>query len=269
MNFELIESNIFDITLPEVQCIITSPPYFKLRDYGHDQQLGQENTVEEYVHNLVKVFNSLPLSKTGTLFLNLGDSYIKGKLAGVPWRTAIALSDAGWYLRNEVIWHRNRVMPESAKNRFTRCHEHIFFLTKIKSKYTFNAEPVREIAKWANDRRAGKGRHIYKESRGKSAHTAAVSIASDGKRHRRSVWTVETSQAVKHHATYPVQLVEICLLAGSDPGDIILDPFSGTASTGVAALKHNRDYIGVEVSKEYNTIAKERLSKCVDTNEFI
>ena len=257
----LITDNILNVSLPEINCVVTSPPYYRLRDYGHKDQFGQENTVNEYVDNMTKVFNHVASSMpdTGTLFLNLGDSYIKGHLAGVPWRVALSLMDSGWVLRNEVIWHRNRVMPESAKNRFTRCHEHIFFMTRKTSKYTFNSDAVRETAKWANDRRAGKGRHVYKESRGSSAHTSAVSIASDGKRIRRTVWTVETSQEVKHHATYPVELAEICVLAGSNPGDRVLDPFSGTGSTGVAAIKNGRDYLGVDVSKEFNEIAKERL----------
>ena len=168
--------------------------------------------------------------------------------------------DSGWILRNEIIWHKNRVMPESTKTRFTRCHEHIFFLTKKKNNYTFNPEPVREEAKSVNDPRAGKGRHVYKAARGDDAHSAAVYISSDGKRNRRTVWTIETSQTKKHHATYPTQLTDICVLAGSNPGDIVLDPFSGTGTTGVSALNNNREYIGVDISPEFNEIAKERLN---------
>lgn len=261
--YKLLTGDVRKLVLPQVQCVITSPPYYNLRDYGHVEQIGRESSVEDYVSELSATLDSLPLVETGTMFVNLGDSYVNGSLAGVPWRVCLALLGRGWYLRNEIIWHRNRVMPESAKNRFTRCHEHIFFLTRIPSKYTFNAGDVREIAKCANDRRAGKGRHIYKETRGQSAHTAAVMISSDGKRNRRSVWTIETAQATKHHATYPTELTDICVLAGSNRGDTVLDPFSGTGTTGVSALSYGRNYIGVDVSPEFTNIAETRLTTVI------
>jgi len=151
-------------------------------------------------------------------------------------------------------------MPESVKNRFTNGDkEYVFFFTLKAKDYTFNADAVREPALWAHDRRAGKGRHVYKETRGDTAHTAAVSIAADGQRNRRSVWTIETSQGKAHHATFPLALPEVCVLAGSNPGDRVLDPFAGTSTTGVAALKHGRLYTGVDISKEYVTISRERL----------
>jgi site-specific DNA-methyltransferase (adenine-specific) len=260
--YNLIKGNILNVSIPKTQCVITSPPYFNLRDYGHKDQLGQEKTVQGYVDNLVQVFARIRerMPDTGTMFLNLGDKYIKGKLVGTPWRVALALIDDGWVLKNDVIWHRNRIMPESAKNRFTNGDkEYVFFFTLKSSGYTFNSDVVREPALWAHDPRAGKGRHVYKETRGDSAHTAAVSIAADGKRNRRSVWTIETSQGKSHHATFPLALPEICVLAGSNPGDRVLDPFSGTGTTGVAALKHKRLYTGVDISKEYTEVARERL----------
>jgi len=251
-------------TLERVDCIVTSPPYYQQRDYRHEKQLGQERSLQEYIDNLVLSFQLIRerMPDTGTLFLNIGDRYKRGKLLGAPWKVALALVDDGWVLKNDIIWRRNRIMPEGVKNRFTKCHEYVFFLTLKASGYTFNADAVREPAKWAHDKRAGKGRHTYRESRGENAHTAAVSIAPDGKRNRRSVWTIETSQTKgdKHNATFPVDLPEICILAGSNPGDIVLDPFVGTGTSGLAALKHDRQFIGIDVSSEYACIARQHIA---------
>jgi site-specific DNA-methyltransferase (adenine-specific) len=261
--FKIITGDILKVTnqLKQVDCVVTSPPYYKQRNYGHADQLGQERTLQEYVDNLVRVFGVIreKMPDSGTLFLNLGDKYLNGHLAGAPWRVALALVDDGWTLKNDIIWHRNRIMPESTKTRFTKSHEYVFFLTVQPKGYTFNAEAVREEAKWAHDRRAGKGRHVYKESRGDSAHTAAVFIASDGKRNRRSVWTIETAQGTKHHATFPEALPEICILAGSNIGDTVLDPFLGTGTCGVPALKHGRNFVGVDISSDFVKIARKRL----------
>jgi len=264
---KLITGDILKVAdrLGPIDCVVTSPPYYKQRDYGHVNQLGRERTLQGYVDNLVEVFSLIreKMPDTGTLFLNLGDKYLSGKLAGAPWRVALVLVDDGWVLKNDIIWHRNRIMPESAKNRFTNGDkEYVFFLTKKATGYTFNGDAVKEPAKWAHDRRAGKGRHVYSESRGKSAHTAAVVIAADGKRNRRSVWTIETSQTKlgKHSATFPEALPEICILAGSNPGDTVLDPFVGTGTCGVVALKHRRNFIGVDVSREFVQISRKRLA---------
>ncbi len=250
--------------IERVDCVVTSPPYYKQRDYGHPDQLGQERTVMEYVDNLVRVFSILreKMTDTGTLFLNLGDKYLNTELVGVPWRVALALKDDGWVLKNDVIWHRNRIMPESVKNRFTNGDkEYVFFFTKKPSKYTFNSDAVRETAKWAHDPRAGKGRHVYKETRGDRAHTAAVSIAKDGKRNRRSVWSIETAQTKvgNHNATFPEELARICILAGSNVGDTVLDPFVGTGTCGVVASRLGRDFIGVDVSSEYVKLSRQRI----------
>jgi site-specific DNA-methyltransferase (adenine-specific) len=252
--------------LPTINCVVTSPPYFQQRDYGVDAQLGQELTIPDYVDNLVETFHSIKdhMPDTGTLFLNLGDRYKYGHQLGIPWHTVLGLMNDKWILKNDIIWMRNRIMPESTTNRFTRCHEYVFFLTLKPSKYTFNAQDVREIAKWAHDKRAGKGRHVYCESRGAKAHTAGVTIAADGKRNRRSVWTIETSQTKgQHSATFPLELPEICILAGSNPGDMVLDPFMGTGTTGIAALKHNRSFIGVDVSQQYIDIAADRIDNFI------
>lgn len=260
---DILSKSVLD-KINHIDCIVTSPPYYKLRDYGHEKQLGNENTVQEYVDNLVNVFSKLreKMPDTGTLFINLGDKYISGRLAGAPWRVALALVDDGWVLKNDIIWHRNRIMPESVKNRFTKSHEYVFFLTKVAKGYTFNAKAVREVAKWAHDRRAGKGRHVYGEARGDNAHTAAVFIAEDGKRNRRSVWTIETSQTKgTHTATFPEELPEICILAGSNKGEVVLDPFVGTGTCGVVAVKHGRQFVGVDVCSNFINAARKRINK--------
>lgn len=252
-----------------VNCVVTSPPYYHFRDYGHERQIGQERTVNEYVDRLVGSFSKIRerMSGVGTLFLNMGDKHVGGRLLGIPWRVVFGLLDDGWVLKNDVIWHRNRIMPESVKNRFTKCHEYIFFLTLKRSGYTFNADAVRETAKWAHDRRAGKGRHTYRESRGEHSHTAAVSIASDGKRNRRSVWTIETSQTDgTHSATFPERLPEICVLAGSNEGDVVLDPFVGTGSTGVAAVRNNRSFIGVDIRRDFIGESRRRIRNARNGN---
>ncbi len=268
MMVKIITGDILKVAkkISKVDCVVTSPPYYRQRDYGHPDQLGQERTVMEYVDNLVNVFGLIKekMPDTGTLFLNIGDKYLSGRLAGAPWRVALALIDDGWVLKNDIVWHRNRIMPESAKNRFTNTDkEYVFFLTKKPSKYTFNGDAVRETAKWAHDRRAGKGRHVYKETRGDKAHTAAVVIAADGKRHRRSVWTIETAQTKvgNHNATFPEELAEICIKAGSNKGDVVLDPFVGTGTCGVVASRLGRDFIGVDVSAEYTKAARQRIRK--------
>jgi len=266
MTTKIITGDILKVAykIERVDCVVTSPPYYMQRDYGHADQLGRERTVQEYGENLIRVFSLIKekMSDTGTLFLNIGDKYLKGHLAGAPWRVALALVDDGWILKNDVIWHRNRIMPESAKNRFTNGDkEYVFFLTKKDTGYTFNGKDVREVAKWAHDRRAGKGRHVYKETRENKAHTAAVYIAADGTRKRRSVWSIETSQTKDgdHNATFPEELARICILAGSNKGDVVLDPFVGMGTCGVVAKKLGRNFVGVDVSQKYVKMARKRI----------
>ena len=267
MTVKIITGDILKVAqrIERVDCVVTSPPYYKQRDYGHPDQLGQERTVMEYVENLVRVFSLIKgrMPDTGTLFLNIGDKYLSGRLAGAPWRVALALIDDGWVLKNDVIWHRNRIMPESAKNRFTNGDkEYVFFLTKKATGYTFKGTAVCEAAKWADDPRAGKGRHVYKETR-EGAHTAAVFIEEDGTRKRRSVWPIETAQTKvgNHNATFPEELADICIRAGSNKGDTVLDPFVGMGTCGVVASKLGRDFIGVDVSSEYTKLSRQRIRR--------
>lgn len=247
--------------IPEnvVQTTITSPPYWALRDYGIDGQVGLEPSIDEYIASLVAVFEQVRrvTRDDGTLWLNIGDSYTSGgrkwrapdkknparamsvrpdtpeglkrkDLIGVPWRLAFALQSAGWYLRSDVIWEKPNAMPESVKDRPTVSHEYIFMFAK-NEKYKY-------------DKTASLG---------------------PGGRNLRTVWNINTKPCPEaHFATYPEALVEPCLLLASDPGDLILDPFLGAGTTGMTALRHSRRFIGVELNPDYADIAHRRMELC-------
>lgn len=281
-----------------VQTCITSPPYFGLRDYGHDGQIGLEQTVDEYVAAIVDVFKRVKglLADDGTLWLNLGDSYYnyrggKGQslvkqtvsnnlqdlpqvcarrgnkqeglkekdLIGIPWRVAFALQADGWYLRQDIIWHKPNPMPESVKDRCTKSHEYIFLLTK-NSKYHFDNEAIKEPVKedWGTrDRTEGK---YHNEGTGLSPHSGLEK--SYEMANKRSVWTVTTKPFVgAHFATFPPDLIEPCVLAGSKPQDIVLDPFMGSGTTAAVAQRLNRQYMGCELNIEYKKLQDARLSQ--------
>lgn len=250
------------------RCVVTSPPYWGLRDYGEAGQLGLERTPEQYVENMVEVFRSVKrvLADDGTLWLNIGDSYYnnfgggsgtmttgnatavrqRGRhsvpkhdvlklkdLVGIPWRLALALQADGWYLRQEIIWAKPNPMPESVTDRCTKAHESVFLLTK-KPKYYFDKESMSE----------------------KSAEGSSYE-----RRNRRSVWTVATKPLkAAHFAVMPEALVEPCVLAGSAVGDTVLDPFSGSGTVGVVALRHGRNYVGCELNPDYATLSEHRIS---------
>jgi DNA modification methylase len=257
-----------------VQCCVTSPPYWGLRDYGHHGQIGLEQTPEQYVAEMVVVFREVHrvLADDGVLWLNLGDSYgAEKQLVGIPWRVAFALQADGWYLRQDIIWHKPNPMPESVRDRCTKAHEYLFMLTK-NARYLFNNEAIREpfahpnLAEEAKRRKAngqlrtgnyqsGSGRNDADE------YTGGVGYASkaDG-RNRRSVWTITTKPFKEaHFAVMPEALVEPCILATSNPDDVILDPFTGSGTVAVVALRHGRNFIGTELNPEYIQIAADRI----------
>jgi DNA modification methylase len=317
----------------KVQMCVTSPPYFGLRDYGHPGQLGLEQTIGEYVAAMVEVFALVRelLADDGVLFLNLGDSYnaagrtghgtrqgfkqgtnrasaekadncrpsveaLKPKdLIGIPWRVAFALQAAGWYLRQDIIWHKPNPMPESVTDRCTKAHEYLFLLSKSE-RYYFDgraiAQPIAESSKdrlaqpnlpnqAGSDRVPGKtngnmkavgprfGGNKYgddrEESRTKSGNEYA---GGDGLANRRSVWTV-TTRPYKgaHFATFPPALIEPCILAGSRPGGIVLDPFMGSGTTAQVALQLGRQYVGCELNPDYAPLQQERIAKALVTQE--
>jgi DNA modification methylase len=276
-----------------VQTCITSPPYWGLRDYGEDDQIGLESSPDEYVEQLCLVFDEVwrVLADDGTLWLNLGDSYagnnsrasnngragfgteregvftktgegLKTKdLVGIPWRVAFALQARGWYLRSEIIWHKPNPMPESVTDRPTKSHEHIFLLSKS-AKYFYDHEAIKEPAIWANDSRNGSGRNTYDGKRAENDGFIQQSFVTvNDTRNKRDVWTVPVQPyAGAHFAVYPPALIEPCVLAGSREGDTILDPFSGSGTTGVVALRNGRNYVGTELNPEYAELSRHRIS---------
>lgn len=293
--------------LPNCCCstCVTSPPYYGLRDYGTDGQIGLEGTPNEYVEKLVEVFGEVRrvLRDDGTLWLNIGDSYATRSgsqpprntrnrcghtakhvptgykykdLIGIPWLLAFALRADGWYLRADIIWQKPNAMPESCTDRPTRAHEYIFLLSKS-TKYFYDAEAIREPAVGfpGSQNPTGRRRGNTKTFRGGNAYThdrAAENSASvereshglvpnkTGKRNRRTVWTIATRPYKgAHFATFPEELVRPCILAGSRPGDIVLDPFCGSGTTGAVAAQEGRDFIGIEINPDYCEMSRQRI----------
>lgn len=337
----IINGNSLNIPLQDksVQCCVTSPPYYGLRDYGTakweggddgcdhtisgwsdnlkpdvnrperdgtkrqncikcgakriDNQLGLEETPEAYVANMVSVFREVRrvLKDDGTLWLNLGDSYahslrqygnagelttaskgviIEGKkplqvgykekdLIGIPWMVAFALRQDGWYLRQDIIWHKPNPMPESVKDRCTKAHEYIFLMSKSQQ-YYYDADAIAEEAVYD-------GRKDEKYKGGKKDVSIAVHArwTKDDNgiriRNKRSVWTITTKPySGAHFATFPPDLIEPCILAGSRRGDIVLDPFNGSGTTGMVSYRNGREYVGIELNPAYIDISKERIT---------
>jgi DNA modification methylase len=276
----------------KVQTCITSPPYFGLRSYnGGEYEIGLESEVGDYVRNLVDVFALVRdlLHEDGTVWVNLGDSYsgsgkgpskslngeqhhMEGKhskivpnglkpkdLIGIPWRVAFALQADGWYLRQDIIWHKPNPMPESVQDRCTKNHEYIFLLSK-KPKYYFDNEAIKEPVKqdWGTrDRTDGK---YHNEGSGLQPHSGLEK--SYDMANKRSVWTVTTKPFHgAHFAVFPPDLIEPCVLAGSRPNDIVLDPFMGSGTTAAVAQRLNRLYLGCELNTDYEVLQKERLKQ--------
>jgi DNA modification methylase len=282
----------------KVQTCVTSPPYFGLRDYGVDGQIGLEQTVGEYVANMVDVFRHVwhILEDDGTVWLNLGDSYYnyrpgKGQalnkqtvsntnqdlpttcarrgnkqeglkekdLIGIPWRVAFALQDFGWTLRQDIIWHKPNPMPESVRDRCTKAHEYIFLLSKS-PKYYFDHVAIKEQGVIPAGTKGAKGSKERQNQIGVNARPPEYKIY-DGMRNKRSVWTVNTKPYKgAHFATFPKELIEPCILAGSKEGDIVFDPFMGSGTTAQVALQHGRQYLGCELNKQYEKLQQERIN---------
>lgn len=276
-----------------VNCCVTSPPYFGLRDYGVDGQIGLEQKPDEYAANLVDVFREVRrvLRDDGTLWLNIGDSYnahpgqrkttdkagerqqsVRGAqaapsrsvdgckpkdLIGIPWMLAFALRADGWYLRQDIIWHKPNPMPESVRDRCTKAHEYVFLLSKS-PRYYFNSEAMREDAvKGAAGSSFNKGK-TAEHQLGRSSDAERV---DDGKRNRRSVWTVATSPYKgANFATFPPALIEPCILAGCPVGGTVLDPFGGSGTTAGVAVKHGRNAILCELNPDYAAMIPARVT---------
>jgi DNA modification methylase len=313
----------------KVQTIITSPPYYGLRDYGMDGQIGLEETPKQYIEKMVEVFTAAwdLLSDDGTLWLNIGDSYagssgcspggsdkqksntgainsnlpikkapgIKTKdLIGIPWMLAFALRDAGWYLRQDIIWAKPNPMPESVNDRCTKSHEYLFLLTKS-SKYYFDNESIQEFATGFDGRKdttkkptpkymdgaylgngnaqslstSTKERWKYKNlgDKGQSTHSMHEKRLTEGDdlspiRNKRSVWTIPTQSCTDaHFAVMPEALVEPCILAGSKIGDVVFDPFMGSGTVARVAQNLGRKWLGAELNPAYIDIQKNRTAQ--------
>jgi DNA modification methylase len=241
---------------------VTSPPYWGLRDYDNPDQLGSEDNVQDYVEKLVNIFHEIKrvLKEDGTFWLNIGDCYTSGgrtwrapdkknrnramsyraptptglkpkELVGVPWRVASALQADGWYIRSEIIWNKPNAHPESVKDRPTRSHEFIFLLTQSEQ-YYYDYKRIREVG------------------------------LNGKKRNKRDVWNVNTKPSgTTHPATFPDDLIQPIILAGSKEDDIVLDPFIGSGTTGLVARRHNRLFVGIEINEKYVDEARLRLRK--------
>ena len=263
-----------------VQAIITSPPYFNLRKYSEDKEheaveIGREKTVDEYVGHLVKAFRNLKdcLKDDGLLWLNLGDTFINKEMQGVPWRTALALANDGWILRTDVIWHKPNAMPSSVTSRPTIDHEYVFMFSKNKD-YYYDADAIREphVTFSENSKMKGGRKHFGQRGgtpeQGKNAgnsnlHKGRWDQAFNPKgRNKRTVWSIPLGKFREaHFAVFPEKLVEIPLLASTRPGDLVLDPFAGSGTTGVVALKYGRRFIGIELEPRYVEMAQKRINE--------
>jgi len=291
-------------TLPDasVYCCVTSPPYWGLRDYGHEGQIGLESTPDAYVARMVEVFREVRrvLRDDGTCWVNLGDSYngiggpgkqdggpigptaavaivgtkgrhivgLKAKdLVGIPWRVAFALQADGWWLRQDIIWHKPNPMPESVRDRCTKAHEYVFLLTKS-DRYYYDAYAVSEAVacvRGPGNKRPLKGVEEDGEKHRTRAglHKAAERWREEGppeSRNRRSVWTITTKPySGAHFAVMPADLVEPCIKAGCPEGGTVLDPFAGSGTTLAVAAELGRNAIGCELNPDYIALAERRI----------
>jgi hypothetical protein len=326
----------------KAQTCVTSPPYYGLRDYGHEGQIGLEETLEEYIKAMVEVFRCVRdvLADDGTLWLNIGDSYamanmrgenstfsgnvgahagykigsvklgkrlipfgLKAKdLIGIPWMLAFALRADGWYLRQDIIWHKPNPMPESVQDRCTKAHEYIFLLSKSERYYFDNdaiKEPVtdvsiaragradlREKKGWAEayhgnpptglkrsgnkERKPASARGVPVDTAGKTSGAVAGNVPWEGTtRNKRDVWSVSVKPYKgAHFATFPSALIEPCILAGAPAGGVVLDPFMGSGTTAAVAIAHGRNYLGCELNPAYKALQDARIGAPKPTDLF-
>ncbi len=256
-----------------VQTVITSPPYYGQRDYCAEEQIGTEESSNEYINRLLEIFDEVKrvLKEDGTLWINLGDKYIDGNLAGLPWKLALALKERGWILRSDIIWYKPNAMPSSVKNRPTIDHEYMFLFAKS-SKYYYDADAIREphVTFSENSKMRGGRNHLGKKGgtpeQGKNSgnsnlHNGRWDQAFHPKgRNKRTVWEVPLSKfRDAHFAVFPEQLIEPCILAGSSEGSIVLDPFFGAGTVGLVSMKKGRKFIGIELNEDYCKIATKRI----------
>jgi len=278
----------------KVQTCVTSPPYYGLRDYGHDGQIGLEDTPEKYIEAMVDVFRHVKniLADDGTLWLNIGDSYAgsggsgnqfgqleKGltkykqggkpqefgckpkDLIGIPWMLAFALRADGWYLRQDIIWHKPNPMPESVQDRCTKAHEYIFLMSKSQ-KYYYDIEAIQEQAECPKGPGNKTHRHTQEGIYVSGSQKNLAKIGASETRNKRSVWTINVKPYTgAHFAVFPSDLIEPCILAGAPVGGIVLDPFMGSGTTAQVAQKLGRKYLGCELNNSYKSLQDERIAQ--------
>lgn len=294
-----------------VDMCVTSPPYYGLRDYGEEGQIGIEKSPQEYVKNLTEIFMEVHrvLKPTGTLWLNIGDSYagsgkgpmslavagngknktlyeknkrvqevpktwvgIKPKdMIGIPWMLAFSLRENGWYLRSDIIWKKRNCLPESVKDRPTKCYEHIFLLSKEK-KYYYDYKAIQEPLMDVSKARYKRGRSANSKYVGQQGITQVRENFSDFDqefRRKRDVWEVSTNtyKMDEHFAMYPEKLIDPCILAGSPKGGIVLDPFFGSGTTGAVSKRLGRQYVGIEINPKYCEKAGQRIAQVKEQEE--
>lgn len=260
-----------------VQMCVTSPPYYGLRDYEKDGQIGRESSPEVYIANLVKVFDEVyrVLMDDGTLWLNIGDTYahrpyanVKRKdLIGIPWMLAFALRERGWYLRSDIIWRKTNAMPEGAKDRPSRCYEHIFLFAKS-PRYYFDyhalEQPIAAETKARYQRNRSERSKYFASSYGQGLEKHLGQVTEEGRQvcRGKDVWDIGTNayRMGEHFAMFPEKLVEPCILAGSREGDTVLDPFFGSGTTGAVAKRLQREYIGIDLNPCYLEKAEMRIA---------
>lgn len=261
-------------TIPDdsVDCVVTSPPYWGLRDYGDDGQFGLEATPDAYVEEITRIFREVRrvMKDNGTLWLNLGDTYKNKQLVGVPWRVAFALQADGWILRQEIIWHKPNPMPESVTDRCTKASESIFLLAKSPL-YYFNAEAIREENSGSlpygdkknfkmNDDRA-QGKHGKGSMFSGGTRKEYIEKYYTNGRNKRSVWSINSQPFPgAHFAVFPEEIPRLAILAGCPDGGMVLDPFSGSGTTGKVAMRLGRNYIGIDLNEDYLEVASRRVS---------
>lgn len=264
-------------TLPtaSVDVVVTSPPYYRQRDYEVAEQIGQEETPHQYVQRLAELFGELRrvVKPTGSAWMVIGDKYHRGELMGMPWRVCLAIKDQGWVLRSDCIWHKPNAMPSSVKTRPTTDHEYIFFFSHSSSDYFYDADAIREPHVTFSEKSKMKGGRGHFGKRGgtpEQGKNAGDNNLHDGRwdqafhpkgRNKRTVWSISLSKfRDAHFAVFPESLVETCVKASCPTAGVVLDPFSGAGTTAITAKKLGRSFVGIDCNAQYNQIAAQRLA---------
>ena len=253
-----------------VDCCVTSPPYYGVRDFKTIGQIGREATPSQYIERLVEVFREVHrvLRDDGTLWLVIGDTYSEKQMRGIPWRLAFALQDAGWILRQDIIWHKPTVTPERVRDRCTRAHDTIFLLTKRPRLYHYDQDAIAEPLRTRPHRAYGGGGKAALNTDRQDSDHPAFTIHDKYTQNRRDVWAIPTERNPElHFATFPTELARRCVLAGCPEGGTVLDPFAGTCTTGIAAITQGRNAVMIEMNPTYAAMMNGKLDRYIAKRE--